>query len=104
MVGDPFIDPGCRLPGSCVQNGDCVDSLSCVNGQCSDPCSSGVSTHCGPNAVCNVFDHVAICSCPVGHLGDPTDTQLGCFKVECTTDEDCSPEKHCDVSSNKCTS
>ncbi|KAJ8890121.1 hypothetical protein PR048_009628 [Dryococelus australis] len=102
MVGDPFLEPGCRPPDECSQDNDCSDTLACVKGHCSDPCTLKEGTKCGPSAICNVFDHVATCVCPAGHLGVPADTKIGCFKVECITNEDCALNKYCDRQSNKC--
>lgn len=100
-VGDPFIDPGCILPNQCQLDTDCSDNLSCRGGRCTDPCPE---VSCGPNGICNVFDHNAVCACPPGHLGDPYDVSVGCFKVECLDDIDCSTDKECDKESNKCIS
>ncbi|CAG2055426.1 unnamed protein product, partial [Timema podura] len=102
-VGDPFLDPGCVAPDQCRKDSDCSDTLACVSGRCTDPCVVGAGAKCGPSAVCNVFDHQATCSCPAGHLGDPNNVNVGCFKVECITSEDCSFEKFCDGQTNKCT-
>jgi hypothetical protein len=100
-VGDPFIEPGCLLPNQCVRNTDCADNLVCKTGKCQDPCEE---VRCGPNAVCNVFNHKLTCSCPTNHLGDPFDVKLGCFKVECLEDSDCATDRKCDSEINKCLS
>lgn len=98
-VGDPFIEPGCLLPNQCTSDTTCADNLACRNGKCKDPCPE---TACGRGAICNVFDHRPICACPAGHLGDPYDIAVGCFKVECLTNADCSRDKYCHTESNKC--
>lgn len=103
-VGDAFLDPGCVAPNECDHDTDCSDTLACQHGKCTDSCAVGTGVQCGPNAVCNVFDHVAVCSCPAGHLGDPNSITVGCFKVECLTSEDCSLDRFCDGQSNRCMS
>ncbi|KAJ8936987.1 hypothetical protein NQ314_012069 [Rhamnusium bicolor] len=100
-VGDPFAEPGCSLPDQCRHNNKCADNLVCKLGKCQDPCEE---TRCGSHAICNVVNHKLSCSCPSGHLGDPYDTHLGCFKVECLKDDDCSSNQFCDENSNKCLS
>ncbi|PNF25788.1 hypothetical protein B7P43_G12126 [Cryptotermes secundus] len=101
-VGDPFLDPGCVTPNECNRDADCSDTLACEHGKCTDPCVAGADVQCGPNAVCNVFDHVGVCSCPAGHLGDPNSITVGCFKVECLSNDDCSLDRSCDGQSNRC--
>jgi hypothetical protein len=60
--GDPY--SGCRP--ECVLNNDCANALACVRNRCVDPCP-GI---CGQNAVCNVYNHVPMCSCPSGMDGN----------------------------------
>lgn len=100
-VGDPFIEPGCILPNQCNTNQDCAENLSCMKGKCVDEC---LTKTCGPNAVCNNYNHVATCTCLTGYLGDANDLQLGCFKVECIDNEDCAVDKVCHLEANKCVS
>lgn len=100
-VGDPLTEPGCGLPNECNRDFDCKSELACKNGKCTDVC---LETKCGPNAICSVSVHRALCSCPPGHLGNPDDPELGCFKVECLIDSDCTDDRFCDVQTNKCTS
>lgn len=47
---------------------------------------------CGRNADCSEADHRAVCSCKPDYFGDPI---IGCQKVECTTDAQCSNDKFC---------
>ena len=98
-VGDAYAEPGCRKPSECYKNDDCADNLSCANGKCIDPCSLKT---CGPNAQCHVNEHEAECHCPQGHLGNPEDKSIGCFRVECLNDDECPLDKSCDLDSNKC--
>lgn len=100
-AGDPFVEPGCIAPSQCMVDVQCSDNLACRKGKCVDTC---LETRCGPNAVCSMFNHLAACSCPPGHLGNPDDSELGCFKVECTIDSDCTDDRYCDVQTNKCIS
>ena len=60
--GNPY--QGCRP--ECVQNTDCRQTQACYRNKCQDPC---VNT-CGQNAICNVYNHVPMCSCPVGMSGN----------------------------------
>ncbi|XP_037076509.1 neurogenic locus notch homolog protein 1-like isoform X2 [Pollicipes pollicipes] len=54
--------------GECSQDSECPPGLACVGVSCVDPCSRNV---CGSAADCQVVNHRAICSCPVGYVGDP---------------------------------
>jgi hypothetical protein len=98
-VGDPYGD-GCRKPSECTKNLDCADNLACKSGKCVDPCAL---KKCGNLAQCSVNDHVAECHCPSGHLGNPIDTRVGCFRVECLGDDECPKDRACDLAKNKCT-
>lgn len=60
--GDPYI--GCRP--ECVMNNDCTSHLACIRNKCKDPCPGT----CGQNAICNVYNHIPICSCPAGMSGN----------------------------------
>lgn len=97
-IGDPHTT-GCLLPNQCRQSNQCEDSLACVRGKCSNPCQSNV---CGLNAVCTVNKHRMACTCENGHLGNPFDKKIGCVKVECVVDSDCSNNKFCSPKTNKC--
>lgn len=61
--GNPY--EGCRR--ECETNQDCSPQLACVQYKCVDPC---IGT-CGIYALCNVENHVPICTCPPGTTGDP---------------------------------
>lgn len=60
--GDPYI--GCRP--ECVLSTDCAINKACIRNKCIDPCLQT----CGQNAICNVFNHVPMCSCPYGTTGN----------------------------------
>ena len=55
----------------CRSSSTCPASQACINNECTDPCSSSISS-CGTNAVCTVQNHQALCSCPAGLTGDST--------------------------------
>lgn len=91
----------CAPAEKCRSNDDCADSESCsVNelafGQreCRKVCEGPV-TSCGLNAVCKPSNHRALCSCPVGYLGDPTDSKVGCIKKMCSNNKDCPGDNIC---------
>lgn len=60
--GDPY--SGCRP--ECVLNSDCARDRACINQKCKDPCPGT----CGSLALCNVINHVPMCSCPAGMTGN----------------------------------
>ena len=62
MIGSP---PNCRP--ECVVNADCPIDKACINRKCQDPCPG----LCGVNAKCDVRNHVPICICIPGYIGDP---------------------------------
>lgn len=63
FIGNPY--EGCRP--ECVLSSDCASNKACIRNKCVDPCP-GV---CGPNAFCQVLDHLPTCSCNSGYTGDP---------------------------------
>ena len=60
--GDPYA--GCRP--ECVVNIDCSQDRACSRNKCVDPCQGT----CAQNAICNVFNHIPMCSCPPGMVGN----------------------------------
>lgn len=60
--GDPYI--GCRP--ECVLNTDCPQNRACVRNKCVNPCP-GI---CGRNAECLVYNHIPMCTCPSGMIGN----------------------------------
>ena len=62
MIGSP---PNCRP--ECTVNSDCSTDKACINRKCQDPCPG----LCGVNAYCSVRNHVPICICNQGFIGDP---------------------------------
>lgn len=68
--GDPYL--GCQP--ECVLNSDCPRNKACIRNKCSDPCKGT----CGAEALCEVINHIPMCSCPPGHTGSPF---LYCTKI-----------------------
>lgn len=60
--GNPYT--GCRP--ECVLNVDCPRDKACINRKCIDPCPGT----CGDNAICEVINHIPMCSCPPGMEGN----------------------------------
>lgn len=60
--GDPYV--GCRP--ECVLNTDCPQNRACSRNKCVDPCPGT----CGRDAQCIVYNHVPMCSCPNGMIGN----------------------------------
>lgn len=60
--GDPYV--GCRP--ECVMNTDCVHDRACIRNKCADPCPGT----CGRNALCSVYNHIPMCTCPAGMAGN----------------------------------
>lgn len=59
------IPPACRP--ECVGNSECPQDRACIKQKCVNPCVGA----CGLRAICEVFNHNPICSCPTAHTGDP---------------------------------
>ncbi|ROT61485.1 hypothetical protein C7M84_020737 [Penaeus vannamei] len=62
-----FGNPDVECRPECIINSDCPRYLACANQKCIDPCPDS----CGINALCDVINHNAMCSCPRGYNGDP---------------------------------
>ena len=60
--GDPY--SGCRP--ECVLNTDCPLDKACLRNKCINPCSGT----CGQSALCNVYNHIPMCICPIGMKGN----------------------------------
>lgn len=76
--GDSTI--GCRP--ECVLNNDCPRNKACVRNKCENPCVGA----CAPDAICDVVNHVPMCSCSPGFEGNafafcrPAIGTLSCWK------------------------
>lgn len=65
LLGYYGTPPACRR--ECSIDSDCINTKSCVNEHCIDPCAGS----CAPNAECKVINHKAACYCPLRYTGDP---------------------------------
>lgn len=63
-IGNPYVG-GCKP--ECTMNSDCPNHLACLSQHCRNPCEG----LCGINAECNVLNHVPVCTCAKGLVGDP---------------------------------
>lgn len=82
----------CHVVG-CRSNSDCPTDKNCENAQCVNPCVYG--NICSPRAECRPQNHMAVCRCPPGFLGNP---YVDCRPEpvpECVVDTDCSPRLAC---------
>lgn len=52
---------------------------------------------CGRNALCKAEQHSAHCSCKKGFFGNANDDKIGCQPIECSSNDDCSGDKLCDL-------
>ncbi|KAK8736180.1 hypothetical protein OTU49_004861, partial [Cherax quadricarinatus] len=85
-IGNPYVE--CRP--ECTINSDCPKYLACVNQKCRDPCQDG---SCGVNALCDVINHRAMCSCPRAYKGNP---YIECLLVEVSTPQpECLEDERC---------
>lgn len=60
--GDPYF--GCKP--ECISSTDCPTDKVCSRNKCVKPCPG----MCAPNAECNVYNHIPICTCPEGTSGN----------------------------------
>ena len=101
-IGDPNTG-GCEDPNECRANIDCGDNLACTEDdsgyrKCLNPCDLA---KCGANTVCEVVNQEPQCRCLDKHVGNPNQA-LGCTKVECEKNGDCSGDKICQLINNRC--
>lgn len=61
--GNPY--EGCRP--ECTINTDCNANKACMSNKCMDPCPGT----CGSNAKCQIINHIPMCTCLPGYIGDP---------------------------------
>ncbi len=66
-IEDYFGNPYESCRPECVLNTDCSRDRACVKYKCIDPCPGT----CGHNAICEVVNHIPVCSCSEGFTGDP---------------------------------
>eukprot|EP00095_Tigriopus_kingsejongensis_P012598 maker-scaffold642_size120736-snap-gene-0.27 protein:Tk12598 transcript:maker-scaffold642_size120736-snap-gene-0.27-mRNA-1 annotation:"GH13743" len=85
FYGDPYT--GCNY--ECLIHDDCPYNRACAsNHRCSNPCIG----NCGVQAICNVIEHNAICSCPEELEGDPF---IRCIPAGCRSDSECPSTEAC---------
>ena len=87
----------CLVVG-CISNNDCPNDRQCVNSQCINPCI--YDNPCSTRAECRVHNHMGLCRCPLGYIGNP---YIDCRREpqpECREDGDCSERLAC--INNKC--
>lgn len=61
--GNPYIE--CRP--ECTSDNECEKQLACIKFKCINPCTNA----CGIGAMCNVYNHLAVCECPAPLRGNP---------------------------------
>lgn len=86
----------CEIVDRCDNDNKCDDSLACRRGDqgymdCLDPCAL---TLCARNSICLSRNHVAVCQCEEGYIGDALNT--GCEAVECQKHENCHHNEVCE--------
>lgn len=69
-LGDPYVS--CRP--ECLSNAECQRNKACIRNKCLDPC---IGT-CGQSALCEVVNHVPVCSCPEKMTGNPF---VSCYPI-----------------------
>lgn len=86
----PDINGECRelaiITTGCDSDQDCPDKEACINRQCRNPCN------CGTNAICQVQNHHAICSCQDNYKGNP---YTHCQTIGCRIDSECESQMAC---------
>ncbi|VEN60882.1 unnamed protein product, partial [Callosobruchus maculatus] len=93
--GNPF--DRCIVIG-CYANSDCPGDRQCINAQCINPCV--YDNPCSPRAECQVQNHLAMCRCPVGYIGNPYVDCKPEPQPECREDSECPARLAC--LNNKC--
>lgn len=82
----------CNVVG-CRSNSDCPSDKGCENAQCVNPCV--YDNVCSPRAECSPQNHMAVCKCPPGFIGNP---YVDCKPEpvhECSYDTDCPSRLAC---------
>uniref|UniRef100_A0A6E8W1C0 Dumpy n=1 Tax=Anopheles coluzzii TaxID=1518534 RepID=A0A6E8W1C0_ANOCL len=94
--GNPLVQ--CNVV-ECRSNNDCPDDKQCRNAQCVNPCI--YENSCSPRAECRAQNHLVVCRCPVGLVGNPYVDCRPEVVPECQYDTDCPGHLAC--IDNKCT-
>lgn len=87
----------------CQSNSQCPADRQCINSQCINPCV--YEKPCSEKAECRVQNHIPVCKCPIGMIGNP---YIDCRSEpvpECIEDRDCPPRLAClnEKCQNPCT-
>ncbi|RZC36324.1 hypothetical protein BDFB_000159 [Asbolus verrucosus] len=82
----------CRVVG-CTSNSDCPNDRQCINAQCINPCL--YDNPCSPRAECRVQNHMSLCRCPPGYIGNPYVDCRKEIKPECREDSECPSRLAC---------
>lgn len=82
--GNPY--ERCHVIG-CRSNSDCPSEKQCENSQCIDPCV--YDNPCSPRAECRPNNHMPVCRCPPGMIGNPYVDCRPEPQPECRTDGEC---------------
>lgn len=88
--GNPYEQ--CNVIG-CRSNSDCPTDKSCENQLCVNPCV--YSNPCSTRAECVSQNHIAVCRCPDGLIGNPLVECKPAPQPECTIDAECSSHLAC---------
>lgn len=88
--GNPF--EICRAI-ECRSNSDCPGDKACENAVCVNPCV--YDNVCSPRAECSPQNHMPVCKCPEGYIGNPYVDCKPEPQVECTVDADCPARLAC---------
>ncbi|ETN60100.1 dumpy [Anopheles darlingi] len=88
--GNPLVQ--CNVV-ECRSNNDCPDDKQCRNGQCGNPCI--YDNPCAPRAECRTQNHLVVCRCPVGLVGNPYVDCRPELLPECRYDTDCPSHLAC---------
>ncbi|CAK1581918.1 unnamed protein product, partial [Parnassius mnemosyne] len=78
--GDPYV--GCKP--ECVTNMDCALDRVCSRNKCVNPCPGT----CASNAICTVYNHIPICTCPEKMSGNAF---TECHMIEVVEVHPCNP-------------
>lgn len=85
-------------PIGCLSNSDCPSDRQCINAQCINPCI--YDNPCSPRAECSVHNHLSVCRCPPGLIGNPYVSCKPEPQPECKEDSECPSRLAC--LNNKC--
>lgn len=82
-IGNPY--ESCRP--ECIGSQECSRDKACLRNKCRDPCPGT----CGQNAICDVINHIPVCSCQLDYTGDPFSHCRPVDKLPVPKTDPCSP-------------